>query len=299
MVVIAIRNKINQSDKHIGISFRRRDQISGDEIWSVFEKVSQSNSQFNALDTLTVEVHAVKMLVGFGGIKTKGRPLGVLAHLKRSIIQVKAETTCLAHALIIAFAKITLDPNYEAYRHGRKIHQAVHIVLATTVINLHNGGGIQELEQFQEHFNQYKIVVSTGLNCESIMFEVQVVTSDRINLLYDDTSRHVIGSLTGAMTKRFVCKACGKGCERDSMHTYDQTCIDCMTSPPCVQSGFGMPCAVSIRHFRSLSCFVNHKLKQGNKKSVSVNAASSHVMNLSFLAGNMNVANTTAKRVKP
>jgi hypothetical protein len=38
------------------------------------------------------------------------------------------------------------------------------------------------------------------------MFEGQVETSDRINLLCDDTSRHyhVIGSLTGAMAKRCV-----------------------------------------------------------------------------------------------
>jgi hypothetical protein len=95
MVGVAIRNEINQSDKPIGLSFRRRDQISGDVIWSVLEKVTQSNSRFNALDTLTIEVHAVRMPAGFGGVKKKGRPLGVMAHLKRSIIEVKAETVWL------------------------------------------------------------------------------------------------------------------------------------------------------------------------------------------------------------
>jgi hypothetical protein len=84
LVGIVIRNEVNQSDKPIGIRFRRGDQFSGDVIWSSFEKVSQSNSWFNALDTLTIEVHAVRMPAGFGGIKTKGRPLGVKAHLKRS-----------------------------------------------------------------------------------------------------------------------------------------------------------------------------------------------------------------------
>jgi hypothetical protein len=49
MVRVAIRNEVNQSDKPIGLSFRRRDQISVDEIWSVLEKVTQSNSRFNAL----------------------------------------------------------------------------------------------------------------------------------------------------------------------------------------------------------------------------------------------------------
>jgi hypothetical protein len=67
--------------------------------------------------TLTVEVHAVKISVGFGAsIKSKSRPLTVMAHLKRSIIEVKAETTCLAHALIIAIAGITKELDYVAYR---------------------------------------------------------------------------------------------------------------------------------------------------------------------------------------
>jgi hypothetical protein len=45
------------------------------------------------------------------------------------------------------------------------------------------------------------------------MFEGQVESSQRLNLPYDDVARryHVIASLPGAMTKRFVCKACGKG----------------------------------------------------------------------------------------
>jgi hypothetical protein len=108
---VDIRNEINQSDKPIGISFRRMDQISGNVIWSVFEKVSQSNSRFNALDTSTIEVHSVRVPVEFGGdgMKTKGRPVRVMAHLK-GINPVKTETNCLAHALVIAIAKITKDP---------------------------------------------------------------------------------------------------------------------------------------------------------------------------------------------
>ncbi len=93
MVGIAIHNESNQNDKAIGISFRRRDQLSVDAIRSVFE-VTQSNARFNALDTLTVVVHSVRMPVGFGyrGINTMGRPVSVMAHLKKSIVQVKFKT---------------------------------------------------------------------------------------------------------------------------------------------------------------------------------------------------------------
>lgn len=54
MVGITTQNHTKQSDKPIGISFRRKNQLSADAIWSVFGKVCQSNSRFYALDTLVV-----------------------------------------------------------------------------------------------------------------------------------------------------------------------------------------------------------------------------------------------------
>jgi hypothetical protein len=77
MVGITTRNQVNVQDKAIGLSFRRKDQLTENVIWSVFEKVAQSNARFNALDQLIVEVHSVRMPVGFGrvAVKTKGRPL--------------------------------------------------------------------------------------------------------------------------------------------------------------------------------------------------------------------------------
>jgi len=77
MVGITISNEVEVKDRDIGISFRRRDQITRDVIWSVFEKVAQSNARFNALDKLVMTVHSVRMPVGNGGSKiaSKGRPL--------------------------------------------------------------------------------------------------------------------------------------------------------------------------------------------------------------------------------
>jgi len=43
MVSISIRNEVKVKDKAIGISFRRKDQLSPDLILSVWEKVTQSN----------------------------------------------------------------------------------------------------------------------------------------------------------------------------------------------------------------------------------------------------------------
>ena len=98
MVGISIPNEVNMRDNAIGISFRRKDQLSTDVILNVWQ-VTQSNSRFNALDKLVLEVHSVKLPVGFDmGINTKGRTLDTLAHLKKSIVKVKVETNCLAHA---------------------------------------------------------------------------------------------------------------------------------------------------------------------------------------------------------
>jgi hypothetical protein len=83
MVGVTIRNEDNQTDSAIGLSFRRKDQINGEVIGSVFEKVSQSNARFNAMDKLVVELHVVRMPVGFGRVTTKGRPLSVMEHLKK------------------------------------------------------------------------------------------------------------------------------------------------------------------------------------------------------------------------
>jgi hypothetical protein len=103
MVGISIHNADNQQDRPVGLSFRRRDQISRDVLWSVFEKVTQTNARYTALDTLTFHVHSVRMPVGFGkrAEKTKGRSPSVMAHLKRSIVEVKAKENCLAQALVI------------------------------------------------------------------------------------------------------------------------------------------------------------------------------------------------------
>jgi len=71
MVGITIQNEVNQNDKPIGISFRRKDQLSADVIYFVFEKVSQSNSRFNALDTMVLTVHSVRCPSDSGNTRSR------------------------------------------------------------------------------------------------------------------------------------------------------------------------------------------------------------------------------------
>jgi hypothetical protein len=272
MVGLTIRNEVNVQDKAIGISFRRKDQLSEDVIWSVFEKVAQSNARFNALDKLIIVVHSVKMPVGHGRVKTKGRQLTDMVHLKSSIIEVKAEQNCLAHALIIAIARVNNDPNYKSYRQGHKIRPEVNHLLQTTGIDLTDGGGIPELTRFQEHLNDYRIVIYGGLSCKDIVFDGHVESEKRINLLYDDTTRHyhVITNITAAMSQRYVCKGCGKGCCGDITHKCKESCSDCMSVPPCAFTGVRISCDSCNRSFRSQTCFDKHKTNKLRGKIICV-----------------------------
>ena len=123
--------------------------------------------------------------------------------LKRSIVDVRTEENCLPHALVIAITNLNNDPNYKTYRHVNKIRPLVSQLLETTGIELKNVGGIPELTRFQEHFHEYKIVVYSELNCESITYQGNVEFEKRIYLLFDYVTfqYHVIGSFTGVMAK--------------------------------------------------------------------------------------------------
>jgi len=87
-------------------------------------------------------------------------------------------------------------------------------------MDLQNGGGVNEIQKFQDHFTEYKIVVYGGLNCEDILFVRQVVSEKRVNLLYDEATRHfhVIANVTGAMSKQFLCEGCSKVCRSGVTH---------------------------------------------------------------------------------
>jgi hypothetical protein len=137
-----------------------------------------------------------------------------MAHLKRSIVEVRAEENCLAHALVIAIARVTNDPNYKSYRRGWKILPKVRELLKASGVDLSRGGGIPELQAFQRHLPHFRIVVHAGLKCDNIMFDGQVTSPQRINLLYDGHHYHVIVNLPAAMARRNVYPACNTDCRR-------------------------------------------------------------------------------------
>jgi hypothetical protein len=65
IVGVTVSNEDNVQYIAIGLSFRWKDQLSGDVVWIVLENVAQSNVRFNALDKLVITVYSVRMPSGF------------------------------------------------------------------------------------------------------------------------------------------------------------------------------------------------------------------------------------------
>ena len=60
------------------------------------------------------------------------------------------------------------------------------------------------------------------------MFDGQVESEKRINLLHDDVAKHyhVINSVTGALSRKYFCNGCNRGCESGVTHRCQETYSD-------------------------------------------------------------------------
>jgi hypothetical protein len=170
LVGLRIRTTESVQDKVVGISFRRREQLKPDVVWSVLGKFIQSNARFALSDRLEVYLVHVRIPVGNGREKTKGRSLSVLSARKRSIVVVKVAFLCLAHTLVVAMAGVKSDPKYKSYRIGICLQKPVEDLLKASGFDLTNGGGLEELRRFQEHLSDHRIVVFHGLKPDRVIF---------------------------------------------------------------------------------------------------------------------------------
>jgi len=72
-----------------------------------------------------------------------------MSAIKKSIVKVKAGFLCLAHAPIIAMARVNRDPNYKSYRNGYSMKRPVQDLLTASGDDLTNGGGLKNLNSFK------------------------------------------------------------------------------------------------------------------------------------------------------
>jgi hypothetical protein len=266
LVDLRIRNTENVQDKVVGINLRRRDQLKSDAVWCVLRKVIQTNARFALTERLEVHLDHVRMPAGNGLEKTKGRSLVVLSKIKKIIVTVKAAFLCLAHALIIAIARVN-DPKYKFYRNSRCLEKPVEDHLKSSVVDLSNGGGLEELQQFQQYFSNYKIIDFDGLHPDRVMFSGNFLSDKKLYLLYDQDSKHyhAITNLKDAMAKRYICNGCDT--LYDYTHKCDKVCSLCTTTPPCTKDHTKY-CGTCNRYLLSEKCFQNHLILKVKGKLV-------------------------------
>jgi hypothetical protein len=175
------------------------------------------------------------MPAGNGREKTKGRSIDVLNATKKCVVTVKAAVLCLAHALIIAIARVNNDPKYASYRHGYGLRQPLEDLLKASGVDLSNGGGLEELQQFQQYLSDYKIIVFDGLHPNRVMFSGNFLSDKKLYLLCNRDSGHynVITNLKGAMAKTYICNGCDT--LYDKTHKCDKVCALCSATPPCTR----------------------------------------------------------------
>jgi hypothetical protein len=71
-------------------------------------------------------------------------------------------------------------------------------------VDLSDGGGLEELERFQEYLSDYKIIVYDGLSPDRKIFSVNSLSDKKLYLLYDADSGNynVITNIKVAMAKK-------------------------------------------------------------------------------------------------
>jgi hypothetical protein len=67
-------------------------------------------------------------------------------------------------------AQVNGDPKYKSYRNGYGIDGPVEEHLKNSAVDLSDGGGLEELEQFQDHLSDYQIIGYDGLSPDRLIF---------------------------------------------------------------------------------------------------------------------------------
>jgi hypothetical protein len=101
-------------------------------------------------------------------------------------------------------ARVNCDLKYKSYRNGYLLDTSVADLLRASVVDLSNGGGLQ---QFEEYLLDYKIIVYGGFSPDRLIFNGMSVSHKKIYLLYYADSGHfnVITNVKVAMVKGYIC----------------------------------------------------------------------------------------------
>lgn len=259
---------VNNEKMNFAFSFRRFDQYNPGLVLNGLENVLQSNTRFFLDDCLVVKVDHVVMPVGYGRRNHVGKTTAEYFRLHKSSIfnpDLKGEhnTMCLAVGIVIAqaYAVDINQFNFLTYfRNYDDMIDASKILCQNANVDLSNGGGIDEIIQFQNYLGcDYRITVFASRDGKSIYFKsVHTNYKYTINLLLDCEHYSVILKPTAAFATAYFCEHCSICYSARFGHKKCVVkCNSCLRTPPCVKE-IEINCKTCSRIFVSPRCYHNH-----------------------------------------
>ncbi|KAJ8965523.1 hypothetical protein NQ317_019537, partial [Molorchus minor] len=245
------------------VRFRPVCNVTYDDVWDVISSVYQSNSTGLNTDTFCLGMTSVRMPAGKGKHSAKVyNTFNDECGKRRGIIVINnKDNMCLPRALVVAIACVSKDPDQIKVRRDiRKIQtqRAAQLCTDVGIVIPEKGCGIPELQKFQEHFNNYNIVVyNYGTKGRDTIFKGPV-EGPSLNLIYHEGHFNVITSLTAAFACGYYCKECNIPYNVKNKHRCGGTCPCCQQTPVCLQD-LTVLCVECKRSFRGQRCYDNHK----------------------------------------
>lgn len=296
-------NFANVSDDKLNFafSFRRFDQYNAELVLNGLEIVIQSNSKFFIDDCLVVRVDHVTVPVGFGRRTHVGKSTAEYFKIHKStifnpVLKPEHSTICLAVAIVIAQAYATdiNQYNFLTYiRNYESMIQSATNLCQNANVDLSNGGGIDEIIQFQDYIGcDFRITVFSSRDGKKKYFKsCHTDYKYVINLLLDCEHYSVILKPTAAFATQYFCDHCST-CysERFGHKKCGVKCNSCLCTPPCTRE-LDVKCDECNRIFLNPRCYHNHirndlcsKLKLCKKCTVcyTVKKNKKHICNQSY-----------------
>ncbi|VEN47716.1 unnamed protein product, partial [Callosobruchus maculatus] len=150
---------------------------------------------------------------------------------RKGIISIKNnDNLCLPRALVVAKALIDKDPGFKKVRQdvGKLQEQRARLLTEASGVFIPEGGaGISQLQQFQRHLIDYKIIVyAYGSKDRDVIFKGSGV-GPSLNLLHHNNLYNVISSLTAAFSCGYFCEECHVPFNSKKVHRCGGTCSGC------------------------------------------------------------------------
>ena len=252
-----------QLETPISLPFMSVERLNAERVYSELERVIQSNQEFRLNDTVTIDLNHVVTPQGSGRKKRTTYNIDDYLDEKGSVVRIRnKDDLCLARALVVARAKQDNDPRYNQIKRSDRplqrekafdLHEAANVPLGPC--------GLNEVALFQQHLNDYQIMIISGDHNNSIIYPPPSAGTDEkphLTLYLHDNHFDVINSVPGFLGSVYFCFRCYKGYNTTTDHLCGSMCRSCRGFG-CVLEGEGIACRECKRLFKSQSCYDRHK----------------------------------------